>query len=307
MSAIRTILRDIAPEELGTTLCHEHLFTNPPAWAQADDADMVLSGVNAAVGECDDFAAVGGGALIEMTTPDYGRDVHGLLEVAKRSGPHVIAATGYQKGIYYPSSVETESIEDIAGRFINDVVAGMDGTEARAGVVKFGTCRTDHIRDDEQKIQRAVGLTHERTGVPIATHCQAGTLGDLQVGSFGELGVAPERILIGHLDRNLDYDYIRSIAQTGAWLGFDHWTKPKYPSDEIRAEFIRKLLDEGFSRIMISGDLGRPSYQPHHGGTPGFAGLLTSVKQRFPDDVWELLTVSNPRDFFSFNDKEANR
>ncbi|WP_132992691.1 phosphotriesterase [Gordonia zhaorongruii] len=305
MAIIRTVLRDIEPEELGVTLCHEHLFTGPPLWARSKDSDMVLADVDAAVGEIRDFSAVDGGALIEMTTEDYGRDIEGLLAVARAASPHLISATGYQKGIYYPESVETESVDSIAARFVSDIVEGIDGTAARSGVIKFGTCRTDEIRGDERKVQEAVASAHLQTGAPIATHCQAGTLGDAQVARFRDLGVSPDRILIGHLDRCLDYNYVRSIAVTGAWLGFDHWTKPKYPSDEVRGDFVQRLFEEGFTRIMISGDLGRPSYQPHHGGTPGFAGLLTQVRDRLPASIIGQATITNPREFFAFEPKAA--
>lgn len=305
MPVIRTVLGDIAPESLGVTLCHEHLFTNPPKWAQDKDPDMVLDRVDAAIGEVTDFDSLGGGALVEMTTADYGRRGDGLLAVARATPVHIISASGYQKGIYYPESVATESVEEIAARFAADVTTGVDGTSARAGVIKFGTCRTDEIRADERKVQKAVARAHLETGAPISTHCQAGTLGDLQANGFADLGVDPDHVLIGHLDRNLDYDYLRKVAKTGVWLGFDHWTKPKYPSDDLRVDHIRRLADEGFTKIMVSGDLGRPSYQPHHGGTPGFAGLLKQIRDRLPADIAERVFVQNPRTFFAFTPREG--
>ncbi|GAC68368.1 phosphotriesterase family protein [Gordonia soli] len=306
MTVIRTVLGDIAPDQLGVTLCHEHLFTNPPLWAQTKDSDMVLDKVDAAIGEVADFDGLGGGALIEMTTHDYGRNAAGLLAVAEASGVHIVSASGYQKGIYYPETVTIESIDEIAARFIADVESGVDGTPARAGVIKFGTCRTDEIRDDERKVQRAVARAHLVTGAPISTHCQAGTLGTLQANGFADLGVDPAKVLIGHLDRNLDYGYLREVAQTGVWLGFDHWTKPKYPSDELRVEYVERLFAEGFTRVMVSGDLGRPSYQPHHGGGPGFAGLLKQIRERLSADIAEQVLVTNPREFFAFTPAEVS-
>ncbi len=301
MTFVRTILGDIDPDDLGVTLCHEHLFTKPPKWARDQDNDMVLDNVDAAIAEVEDFDGIGGGGLIEMTTVDYGRNARALLAVAEASAVHIISASGYQKGIYYPASVAGDSVEDIAARFVSDITVGMDGTRARAGVIKFGTCRTDHIRDDEGKVQHAVAQAHLATGAPISTHCQAGTLGTLQANGFADLGVDPANVLIGHLDRNLDYGYLREVASTGSWLGFDHWTKPKYPSDELRVEYIERLFSEGHTRVMVSGDLGRPSYQPHHGGGPGFAGLLKNFRERLPVDIAEQVLSANPREFFAFS------
>lgn len=303
---VRTVLGDIDPAELGVTLCHEHLFTKPPAWATNEDSDMVLDNVDNAVSELADFEAVGGGALIEMTTADYGRNAAKLLAAASRSDVHVVSASGYQKGIYYPDSVEADSVDDVAQRFIDDVTVGVDGTDLRAGVIKYGTCRTDHIRDDEKKVQRAVSRAHLATGVPISTHCQAGKLGTVQVAGFEEHGVDPDRVLIGHVDRNLDYDYVRELASTGVWIGFDHWTKPKYPSDDIRISFVERLFDDGFTKVMVSGDLGRPSYQPSYGGTPGFAGLTRRVQARMNDKLIHQLFVVNPAQFFAFEPVRAS-
>ncbi len=301
MPIIRTVLGDIAPEDLGVTLCHEHLLTNPPQWARDQDDDMVLHDIDAAIGEVADFKRHGGGALIEMTTEDYGRDAAGLLAIAEESPVQIISATGYQKGIYYPESVAAESIDEIAQRFITDIMVGIDGTSARSGVIKFGTCQTDRIREDERKVQHAVARAHLETGAPVSTHCQAGTLGALQANGFADLGVDPSNVLIGHLDRNLDYGYLQEVAQTGVWLGFDHWTKPKYPSDELRVEYIERLFSEGYTRVMVSGDLGRPSYQMRYGGTPGFAGLLQQVRERLDAEIAETVFLTNPREFFSFS------
>ncbi len=297
---VRTVLGDIDPKDLGHTLCHEHLFTAPPEWATREDTDMTLDSVDNAVSELNDFEEMGGGALVEMTTADYGRNPLKLHAAAKRSNVHVISASGYQKGIYYPDSVATDGEDELAQRFIDDVSIGVEGTTLRSGVIKYGTCRTDRILDDEQKVLRATALAHLATGAPISTHCQAGTLGDMQVAGLEQSGVDPERILIGHVDRNLDFDYIRALADTGAWLGFDHWTKPKYPSDDIRISFVEKLFDEGFTKIMVSGDLGRPSYQPSYGGEPGFSGLLSQVRSRMNDEMIHQIFVVNPAQFFAF-------
>lgn len=307
MKIVRTVLGDIAPDALGVTLCHEHLFTNPPRWAREKDSDMVLDRIEAAIGEVADFDGLGGGSLIEMTTADYGRNAAALHAVAEQTSVNIISASGYQKGIYYPDTVADESAAQVADRFIEDVTVGIDGTAARAGVIKFGTCRTDEIRADERKVQEAVARTHLVTGAPISTHCQAGTLGTQQANGFAALGVDPGRVLIGHLDRNLDYGYLREVAETGVWLGFDHWTKPKYPSDDLRVQYIEQLFSEGHTRVMVSGDLGRPSYQPHYGGTPGFAGLLKQIRERLSAEIADTVFVNNPREFFAFEPEEARK
>lgn len=296
---------DVSASSLGITLCHEHLLTRPPQWALEVDADLLLSDPDKAATELDTYAAAGGGALVEMTTTDYGRDAAALLGVAERSDVRVVAATGYQKGIYYPDGLHETPVEDLASRMVEDVSVGMDGTRARAGVIKFGTCRTDRIRDDEGAVLSAVASAHLASGAPISTHTQAGTLGDVQLERFVDAGVPPASVLIGHVDRNLDPGYLRAMAQGGAWLGFDHWTKSKYAEDDDRVAQVRGLLEAGHDRIMVSGDLGRPSYQLAHGGGPGFSGILETVRGRLGDEIADLVLVRNPARFFAFEPVEA--
>jgi phosphotriesterase-related protein len=306
VTIIRTLTGDIDGSELGVTLCHEHLLTGPPSWAVASDPDLLLDDPDRAVEELGSYEAAGGGALVEMTTIDYGRDAAALLAVAKRSRVHVIAATGFQKGTYYPEGLEKTPVEQLAARMIADLTEGMDDTGARAGVIKFGTCRTDDLQDDERHVLAAVSAAQLRTGAPISTHTQAGTLGDKQIERFVDAGVPADSVLIGHVDRNLDFGYLRAIAQTGAWLGFDHWTKSKYAEDDDRVANIERLLEEGHDRILVSGDLGRPSYQLAHGGTPGFAGIVQTVRRRLGDELADRFLVTNPARFFAF-DPERTR
>lgn len=296
---------DIPASSLGVTLCHEHLLTGPPAWAVEADPDLMLGDSEKAVTELATFAAAGGGALVEMTTTDYGRDAAALLGIAERSRVHVIAATGYQKGTYYPEGLSETPVDDLAARMVADISIGMDGTTARAGVIKFGTCRTDHIRDDEGAVLAAVAAAQLASGAPISTHTQAGTLGDVQLARFVDAGVPPSSVLIGHVDRNLDPGYLRDMAEGGAWLGFDHWTKTKYAEDDDRVANVLRLLEDGHDRIMVSGDLGRPSYQLAHGGTPGFSGIVETIRARLGDEIAEQVLVRNPARFFAFDPTEA--
>ena len=96
-----------------------------------------------------------------------------------------------------------------------------------------------------------------------------------QVQLFGDLGVHPSHIIIGHLDRKLEWAYLHDIAQTGVFLGFDQISKEKYYPDRLRIEMILRLIGHGFGKqILLSGDLARRSYWPSWGGGPGFTYIL---------------------------------
>lgn len=310
MSAIvRTVLGDIEPNELGVTLCHEHLLATAPA-SLTDDPDLSFGTVEGAIAELGALEAAGGRALVEMTTPDYGRDIAGVVAVARASNVHVIQVAGLQKGNTYPPEVAEQTVDEIATPMIRDVNAGIpDGDGARAGVLKAGTCREDEPLDTERRVFAAVAKAHLATGAPISNHLQAGRLGHEQLDLLESHGVNPDRVLLGHLDRAIDFDYHRSLAERGAWLGYDHFTKAKYFPDELRVETINRLIEAGFERIMIAGDLGRASYQPAYGGAPGFAGVLRKATEMLDPEARRLIFIDNPAEFFAFEprgDQPAN-
>lgn len=301
MSFIRTVLGDIDPATLGSTLIHEHLVTSPPPYASQGDDDLEFGTAEGATAELQAFAAAGGGAMCELTTRDYGRDVAAAVTASRASGVHVVQATGLQKGIYYPAGTNRLEIDDLADEFVADIEKGFAGTDAKAGVIKVGTCSTEGIWEVEKKVIRAVARAAMRTGAPILTHTQAGHLGGEQLDLLLEEGLPADQVCLGHLDRNIGWDYLSGLLQRGAWIGLDQWTKDKYGPDAGRAEMVHRLLDAGLTRVMVSGDLGRGRYQPAYGGSPGFAGCRDQIRAAIDDDtVSDQVMVANPAQFLTF-------
>lgn len=279
---------------------HEHLYCSPPPFATREAQDLDFGHAEGAALELSRLADAGGGAVCELTTPDYGRDVSIAVQASRASGVHVVQATGLQKGLYYPAGTSRRSEEDLASQFVHDLRVGVDGTEARAGLIKVGTCSTDEVWDVERTVFAAAAIAAGETGAPIMTHTQAGTLGDHQLDMFDAAGHPLEQVCIGHLDRHLDFGYLNGLAARGAWLGFDQWTKAKYAADEERAAMILSLIDAGHTRLMVSGDLGRARYQHAYGGGPGLDGCLNALATVLPDDVFTMVAIDNPAEFLVF-------
>jgi len=118
----------------------------------------------------------------------------------------------------------TFSVEDLAALFIRDLSQGAGGSDVRAGVIK-GATSLNVITEGEEMVLRAGAQAHLSTGAPISTHTQAGTMGLEQIAILKESGVDPTRVAIGHVDRNLDYDYHKAMLDTGAYLIYDHLSK----------------------------------------------------------------------------------
>src|SRR5262245_24243686 len=99
MTVIHTVTGTTTPEELGTTLMHEHLMIGYPGW----EAHTTQPGpgrremLARCIDQIEELKANGVGALLDPCPNDLGRDVEFMAEVASRTGFQVICATGLYK------------------------------------------------------------------------------------------------------------------------------------------------------------------------------------------------------------------
>ena len=100
MAFARTVLGDIAPEELGVVYAHEHLVIHGGRPVQLFP-DFQLADVDKAVAELAPAQALGLRTVVDAMPADCGRDVLMLAEIARRSGVHVIAPSGLHHERYY--------------------------------------------------------------------------------------------------------------------------------------------------------------------------------------------------------------
>lgn len=302
---IRTVLGDIPPGELGVCYPHEHVLGQPPE--HLFDPDLLLTDENAAFRELTWFKEAGGRAIVDMSTPDYGRDAAGLKRISAATGVHIVCATGFNKEKFSEPFLRDASVEGLAANYTREIEVGIGDTGVRAGLIKASSS-LDRVSPLAEKMFRAAARAHEQTGAPISTHTEAGTLALEQIELLRDGGVDPRRVIIGHLDRKLDWEYLRAIAASGVYLGFDQVGKEKYYPDRERIDFILRLTAEGFGRqVLLSGDLAKRSYLPGYGtgGGPG----LTYILWRFvpwlreaglAEDAIQDLIVHNPARALSF-------
>ncbi len=300
---VRTVLGDIAPERLGATLGHEHVFARPPE--DVTDPDLRLDDEGRAVAELVAFREAGGGAVVDMTTLDYGNDAAALARISAAAGVHVIAATGFNKGRFADRLSAGMTTAEIAAWMTAEVRDGIAGTTARAGVIKASSS-LDGPNANERRVFEAAAEAHAATGAPISTHTEKGTWADGQVALLTGLGVPPSSILIGHLDLKPDLPYLRDVAATGVFIGFDQFSKAKYLADSARIDLIARLIDDGHGgQIIISGDLARRSYLLSWGGGPGYRYFLSGLPGAFAERgvdaaLYRSLVRDNPRRLLAF-------
>jgi predicted metal-dependent phosphotriesterase family hydrolase len=321
MKIVRTVRGDIAPQELGVTATHEHLYCDQRLCRSALDfpgsyAKMVLRDPDMVVAELADFCAAGGRAIAEMTAHGWGRDVGVLKQISELSGVHVIAISGFYVEDCHPEFVTDASIEELEDILVQEITVGADGTDIRTGLLKSGISRPI-IEGPEEKCARAIARAQKRTGVAITTHTSASSRFEVEGGNVGMQhldlfeaeGVDPARVIIGHTDENGDIRQLIALAQRGAYVQFDVIGKTHWLLDETRVELLCQLVDKGYeNQLLLSSDRCREIELKAQGG-PGYDHVLRSFVPRlreagFDESLIHRFLVENPARALAFEPGE---
>ena len=291
---VRTVLGDIAPEQLGSCDAHEHLFLDTPA----QPGDEFLD-VDKAIEEAQTLVAAGGRSVVDWTPIGLGRDLDGLEAVARATGLHVVAATGLHRDAHYTADdpLRTTPADDLAETFVADLAG-------RCGIVKVGASY-HHLTSFEATAFEAAAVAHGRTGAPVCVHTQHGTIGLALVERLAALGVPPASVVLAHVDRNPDVGEHAETASIGATLQLDGPGRTKYWPDSTILELIAGLAEAGHAdRLLLGGDTGRRNMLRAYGGGPGldyvFARFKPRLERELGRELAERIFVANPARAFAW-------
>ena len=314
-ATVRTVLADVDPAALGVTFCHEHLILDSPVVAERFPF-IHLPSVEEAVREVRICVEAGVGTMVDAM-PEGGRDLEKLREVSRRTGIHIVAATGLHTEKYYrhPFLVTLDPLqavpavtkkavtrkeagdEALARRFIDDVAAG-------CGVIKAATGE-EGMNARAHRLFESVARAHFETGAPIITHCEDGKGALQQVEFFSTRGVPLNRVVLSHTDKVLDAGYHRSLLQSGVNLEYDQALR-QTDGEQSTAVLLARMIGEGYlGQLMLGTDGARRSLWTTLGGSPGLAylaGEYESVMQAHGVGPVERrsLFVENPARWLPF-------
>ncbi len=243
MTNVETVRGPVESGRLGRTLMHEHIFVLDPAMLRSYGTAWGTSywdedrEVAHAVGQLRRLRDAGFETLVDPTVPGVGRYVPHIERVNAQVDLNIIVATGHFAFAELPLFLRLRSPEKIAQLFIRDIREGVDGTEVKAGFLKFAVEELGLI-GDVPLIVKAIALAHHETGVPIMVHTNAAArMGPVALRALQAEGVDPERVVIAHAGDSDDLDYLRGIADTGASLGCDGF--PESTSSRSRCASAR--------------------------------------------------------------------
>jgi len=346
---VRTVLGDIAPAELGRTLTHEHLLIRfdrwrhelglPAALRQASDdpratapitletagwvrrnwashaENSLLDDVELAIRELRLFKEAGGGAIVDATNPDLGRNPEALARIATETGVQVVMGAGHYVEASHPPDMDTRSEEQLFDAIVHDVTEGCDGTPIRAGIIGEIGCSAP-MTANEQRALRAAARAQVCTGAALLIHPGRAVAAPLEAMLVVvQAGGDPTRTVMSHIDRTLfDPADMVELARTGCYLEFDLFGQESsyyplapidMPNDATRVDHLLRLTEAGFGdRLLVAHDICRKTALVAYGGD-GYAHILTNVlplmrRKGITDAQIDAILVHNPARVLAF-------
>jgi len=310
MATIETVLGPMDAAKLGVTLSHEHVLVG-----MGEDNhhypwrfDWEATRANT-VRELKEARAGGVDSLIDLTTPDLGRDVEFVRDVAAASGMNVIVATGIWRDV--PRSFWARDLDEIAAIFVREIEVGIGTTDIKAGAIKVAN-DMGGVTPEGERILRGAARALKRTGCPISTHHWAPErVGTRQVEIFREEGAPMDRICIGHSADTTDVPYLESLLNQGVFLSMD-----RYPGGGDRPDWrarnatVKALIDRGWAhRLMLGHDYAPAPIlqgaQPPDGSQPTRYTFVSNValpalrEAGVDEEILHTMMVDVPRRFLA--------
>ncbi len=316
MATVETVRGPVDVNQLGPTLMHEHVFImqaealqnyghvfGPCYWNEQerlDDATAKLGAVREA----------GIRTIVDPTAPGLGRYVPRIQKLNAGVDLNIVVATGVYAFLGLPNFLVYRTVAALAELFVREIREGIDDTGVKAAFLKC-TVERHGVIGDIPRILAAVAAAGIETGAPIMVHTNAAErtgLAALEV--LTGHGVDPTRIVIAHCGDSNDMNYLRAIADTGAWVGCDRFGIDHFNPLADRIKTLVALLAAGYGdRIHLSHDAA--CFCDFMVGDPTFANenpdYLLISKHVIPALLAEGVTqaqidqlmVDNPRRFFA--------
>jgi predicted metal-dependent phosphotriesterase family hydrolase len=302
---VRTVMGDIDPSDLGILDYHEHLFQSSPLLKGDELADEALSEREASL-----LHSHGVSAMIEATPLGLGRNVEAVARISAATGLAIVHTTGaHHSGHYSPhDSILTTDVAQLADRFSAEISLGFvnadesmaltpNGSHVRAGLVKAGI-RYWAIDAFERRVLEAAAVTGISTGCAVMVHLDFGSAAHEVLDILEANGLPAHRVVLAHMDRNLDPGLHVALASRGAYLGYDGMARHREASDSAILACLSVATQNGAaSRIVLGGDVARASRYVAYGGMPGLAYLPKHFLPRLQDcvsaDVYRAITQEN--------------
>ena len=308
---IMTVNGEILAKQMGKTLPHEHVLVDfIGADSVSRDRYNPEEVFKIVLPYLKEVKELGCQTFIECTPAYLGRDPVLLKRLSEASGLNIITNTGYYGAMqnqYIPHYAFNETADQLAGRWINEWLNGIDNTNVRPGFIKIAVDQGE-LTDIHKKLVRAAARTHLKTGLTIASHTGPAIGAFEEIEILKEEGVDPSAFIWVHAQAEENLEYHVEAAKMGAWISFDGlgWGEP-----ETYVQLLNNMKSHDLlHKVLISHDAGWYHVGEPNGGN--FIGFLTLFDKLLPalkdtgftDDEINLFLVINPAEAFSISVKK---
>lgn len=292
MNEIRTILGTITPEELGFCQFHEHIALSRGVSYKINPA-LCIDDTEKSIQEVRRYKKAGGRTLIDAQPGGCNRDTEMLAEIARQTGIHILASTGFHKMIFYPENHWIFHISEcnLTSYFVEELMTGMykdndtvwssTQTDHRAGIVKAALDAVN-LTPLYKKLFTSAASACMKTGTTMMIHVERGSDPLLLLTFLKGLGLLPSQMVFCHLDRAVpDLDVHKTIASAGAYLEYDTIGRFKYHSDEHEISIIKEMIRNGLEdQLLFSLDTTAERLKSYTPDAIGLDYILTSFLDR---------------------------
>jgi phosphotriesterase-related protein len=299
---IRTVQGDLARDQLGVTLVHEHLLNK--AGCLIGDPDANLDEADVISAELGDAMSHGLRTLVEVSTFEMTRDIVRTLDIVKLLGLNLVLSTGFFCADFVPENIRRADVDSLFNAMLHDL-CGEEALVPRAGVIGEIGISPNGPTLWELHIHEAAALAHRQTGCPVITHTFDGAQAAEQAQMLIKFGVRPSAVLICHVDADRPIEDHLVVLRSGVFVSLDRIGDHRRCDDEARARRVMELFSRGYGdRVVLSHDLARRSRLKTYGGH-GYGHLLTSFLPRLrrlglDQNSIDQLTIHNPACFLDW-------
>ena len=337
---IMTVDGPIASADLGHTLMHEHLQNDCSCWWNApaeperqylaealvsieilselrqdpfvNKHNIRLDDLDLAIAEVTQFARAGGRSIVDPTCRGIGRDPLKLRRIAAETGVQIVMGAGYYLASSMPAAVAGLSADDIADEIVAEALTGVDGTDAKIGLIGEIGVSSDFTAEEERSL-RGAARAQVRTGLPLMVHLPGWFRLAHRVLDIVEAeGADLRHTVLCHMNpSHMDPVYQATLAARGAFIEFDMIGMDYFyadqgvqcPSDDEVARAIIGLVDHGYlDRLLLSQDVFLKMMLTRYGGN-GYAFVTKHFLPRLlrhgiDPAALDVLMVTNPRRVF---------
>lgn len=309
---IRTVWKDIRPEDAGHAQCHEHIWLDRGASFRINPA-LCMDDYDRSLEELNSYCQAGGRLIVDAQPTGCGRNASVLARLSMQSGVFIVTAAGFHKKEFFDNllllSWPEERLADLYSREIQEGIpdSGQVSSRYRAGILKAAAA--DNWQDDPvyRRLFEAVALAAVQTRAPVMIHTEKGNNLLELIRWFDERRISPKRLLICHLDRtHYDASYHREVLSTGCTLCYDSIHRLKYISEEEEFALLEAMKLEGrLGQIVLSLDTTNQRLRSYHAEDMGLDYILNTfipqLKERdFTEGEIRQMCITNAANLLNF-------